>query len=188
MSLSTFERRKEAPLHYQARADNARLCAFLLYHQKGDSTHYRDSIGYGGTPEIGFYEGYLREAGVALELIVKAVITVSNRKFKLEGKTTTGMPKHHRLPELWSNAKLPNLLDPDKLRLRAFQEVLEWSGRYPTPKKEEIWDRDIQETMPPAMGTSILIRNSVSLGWEDFDRLYQISSDRFGTHIKSSYR
>lgn len=189
MHMSTFEWRKEAPFHYLAKADNARACAFRLSHHKNDNTDYPKACGYHGTPEIGFYEGYLREAAIALELIIKAVINISNENLRRQGKETTGMPKHHRLPELWLNANLPRLSELDTLRLRTFQEILEWSGRYPTPRNEEIWHRDSEETMPPPIDPTsrFKIRKPISLGWDEFERLYGIAATKFSEiHNKNS--
>jgi hypothetical protein len=177
---STFHWRKEAPLHFWAKADNARACTYRLYHHAHESIDYKKVCGYNGDPSIGFHEGYLREAAVSLELIIKAVISTLNEKSKRNGKVTYGIPKNHALPELWRIAKLPKLNKHNQLRLRNFQAILEWLGRYPTPKDEKQWIKDIKECTPvPTRKNGLNIIQPLSLGWTEFDRLYCIAISRF---------
>ena len=68
---STFEWRRIAPLHFWAKADNARLSAATLWHLCEDDVAVRaviGEVGYRGTPAIAYEEAFWREAAVALEL------------------------------------------------------------------------------------------------------------------------
>ena len=76
MRDTLLDLRRRAPLHFEAKADNARFIAYLLgaaltgeIFDKAKTT-----LPYGGTPRIAAQEAFAREAAIALELIVKAVI------------------------------------------------------------------------------------------------------------------
>ena len=139
MLKSTFEWRERAPLHFLARAENAKFCAYTLFHITEETRqNLKNEARYCGTTDIGLYEGYLREACLSVELILKAIIAL---RIEIEN-SDFGIPKNHIIPKLWAEAKLPKLDKPDQLRLRIFQEILEWSGRYATPKTEEKFLKD----------------------------------------------
>jgi hypothetical protein len=74
--FSIHELRRRAPLHFMAKADNARFVAYVL--NQGLSAECTSRIkaaaNYGGTPQVAMFEAFRREAAIALELIVKAVI------------------------------------------------------------------------------------------------------------------
>lgn len=73
--ISIYERRRRAPLHFLAKADNARFSAFLLWRLKDDD--HRDHLveaQYSGTSFIALNEAFRREAALALELIIKSLI------------------------------------------------------------------------------------------------------------------
>jgi hypothetical protein len=76
-ALSVHEKRRRAPLHFWAKAENARLVAYVLWLKDDPSERLSEAAsncGYRGTPSIAAHEGFLRESALALELIVKAVI------------------------------------------------------------------------------------------------------------------
>lgn len=175
---STFKWRERAPFHFLAKADNARFCAYTLSHlSKKIQQDLKEPAEYGGATNIGLGEGYLREACLSIELILKAIIALRR---EIEN-SDIGIPKHHVVPKLWAEAKLPKLDTLDQLRLRQFQEVLEWSGRYATPKTEEQFLKDSEETMPPPIDpdSKLKMYKPISLGWEHYDRIYYIAAKRF---------
>jgi hypothetical protein len=69
--LSIHEMRRRAPLHFSAKADNARFAAYVLW-TMGPEARRRcaEQIGYDGL----LSEAFFREASLALELMIKAVI------------------------------------------------------------------------------------------------------------------
>jgi hypothetical protein len=72
---SIHELRRRSPLHFLARADNARFTAYVLWNlDQAAGTRCAGQIGYHGTPEIAAREAFSREAALSLELIIKAVI------------------------------------------------------------------------------------------------------------------
>lgn len=78
--LSIHEIRRRAPLHYLAKANNARFAAYILSRDLPGVSLAKEATeaGYHGTPNIALHEAFRREAAIALELIVKAVIAEKN--------------------------------------------------------------------------------------------------------------
>jgi hypothetical protein len=108
---STFEWRRIAPLHFWAKADNARLAAAALWHLSENDAPVRaivDVVGYGGSSDIAYEEAFWREAAIAVELIVKAVIA-QQMTMRRADPATEGVPATHDLPTLWVQAGLPKL-------------------------------------------------------------------------------
>ena len=178
---SYFERRSKAPLHWFKRANNARYSAFVLWKVFEDEEIIKrlaEECHYGDSPSVALDEAFLREAAVAIELIVKAVIACK----KLD------IPNIHNLPILWEKAELPKLNKDDQLHLHYLKSVLVWSGRYPTPKKEADWHNEQRERdaiLPsPTYSGLKLSRGNMCL-WPDLDRIYQIASDNFFEAYKS---
>jgi hypothetical protein len=70
---------------------------------------------YGGDPSIALSEAFQREASITLELITKAVI--AQRLEVGEDLGVTKVPASYNVPQLWSQAKLPELPRDDYGRL-----------------------------------------------------------------------
>ena len=163
------------PLHYRAKADNARFAAYLLSQLSPADwlPAAAAEVGYHGTAAIALKEAFSREAALALELIVKAVIAL-----KIERGTA---PKHvdrvrpiHDVPKLLVDAELPPPSNNDQLRLLIVKQLLIWSSRYAAPKKDTDTLRDIKDVdafFPPGLH----VRRYPPLDWQNFDRLYQIA-------------
>ena len=164
----TYKHRKYAPLHWSARANNARVVAEFLWN------------GRDGADSIALYEGYQREAAVALELIIKAVIVAL---IDAKQASSQGLEETHDLPKLWRKAKLPALSREDQCRLAYFKSVLTWLGRYPTPRTAERWQKDIEEreSVEPVkrLGDTPIVRRQVACGFGEFAALYQQALDSF---------
>jgi hypothetical protein len=80
---------------------------------------------------------------------------------------------------LWRDAGLQALSREDRYRLLVFKSVLVWSGRYPTPKSPKAWEAennafDALED-PPVEPGKFIFRKPITIGWSEFDRLYQIA-------------
>jgi hypothetical protein len=116
--LSTHEVRRRAPLHYEAKADNARFVAYLLDQALSADCISQVKVGanYGGTPQVALYEAFRREAALALELIVKAVIAQRIEAENASRYVVSVRPVHD-LPKLWQEASLPTLSNEDQRRL-----------------------------------------------------------------------
>ena len=80
MILQTlFKERQCAPLHFEAKARNARFSAYCLHKLQQDDLEIElydltEHIDYSGTYSIALNESYRRESAIAMELILKAVI------------------------------------------------------------------------------------------------------------------
>ncbi|MDI3561295.1 hypothetical protein [Bradyrhizobium sp. Arg816] len=161
----SYESRRRAPLHFEARASNALYCARVLSE----------------TPTPGTYEGFAREASLALELIVKAVIAQRLEVGEDLGDITR-VPANHNVPQLWASAKLPQLASDDYGRLVRARVNLMWAGRYPAPNKDEHGDRDEADLWEHAyarLPNLSLFRKPVSFGYEDVRRIHSIARECF---------
>ena len=122
-----YDMRRNAFDHYHARAENARACAWVLANA-GESVSLQTVPGYSGSTSIAWYEGFLREASLAIELLLKAAICL-----RIEaGARPPSVPMIHDIPKLWLDAGLKRSPDA-KVRhhLERFRVALEWSGCYP---------------------------------------------------------
>ena len=167
---SIWDMRRKAPFHFLAKADNARMSAYVLSHSD------RNSVGdlaataeYGGDCGIALGEGFRREASISLELILKAILCVK----------TKGTPSNiHDVYELWSRAGLPELSDDDYYRLAVMTEILYWSGRYAAPNSDKNMIKP-SERFKKHQKSKPLGRLKVSaapcLGWDQFDAIYKIA-------------
>jgi hypothetical protein len=183
--ISIHERRRRAPLAYWAEADNARFAAYLLSREMpaGYLPEAAAHVSYYGTPSIAIGEAFMREAALAIELIVKATIA---------GKIERGeAPKHvvrvrpvHDVPTLWTDAGLPALSQDDRRRLLLVKSLLTWSGRYAAPKKDEDVYKEREEDEAIMTGgkprSGLRLVRHVAFDWDNFDRLYQIVLQEFG--------
>jgi hypothetical protein len=92
---------------------------------------------------------------------------------------TEGVPATHDIPKLWAEAGLPGLPREDRYRLLICKSVLLWSGRYQTPKSPKAWEAENKAfdalEDPPAKPGKVIFREPITIGWPEFDRLYQIA-------------
>jgi hypothetical protein len=162
-------------------AAKARFAAYVLWRMRDDPSHLefaRECDHAIGDTSQGIYEAFGRESAIALELIVKAVIA---RKLRERGAdpATEGLPAIHDLPELWKMAGLPILKGDDLYRLQLVKSVLQWAGRYPTPRNVKVWEDETKEFTalndPSQDEAKIKFRKPITISWEDFDRLYQVA-------------
>ena len=171
---SIWEKRRKAPFHFYAKASNARMSAYILSHIRENSyADLKSEAGYGGDPAIALREGFLREASIALELILKAILCL---------KKNEAPRAIHDVYELWSEADLPKLSEEDSYRLAHMTQLLYWSGRYAAPKT----DRDLSrsyERIDKHQKTEQLgkytVHRTTKLGWEEFDVIYQTAHRHF---------
>jgi hypothetical protein len=121
-----LEMRRKAPLHFFAKADNARFVAYALW--RGISAECLSLAatcsGYGGTPFVATGEAFNRESALALELIIKAVIA---QKIEIGGGPKA-VPAVHDVPVLWVKAGFPALSVDDRRRLLRVKSRLIWSA------------------------------------------------------------
>lgn len=85
------------------------------------------------SPSISYYFN----AGLSLELILKAIATAKGISFE----------KNHNLNSLYTLTDI-ELTEDQKCTLELLSEIIIWSGRYPVPKSEGVWDNyhdNIQE-------------------------------------------
>ena len=75
----------------------------------GEYTHVvMNSIAYGGSPSVAYGEAFRREAAIALELIIKAVIA-QRMTMRCADPAIESVPATHDLPTLWGQAGLTKL-------------------------------------------------------------------------------
>lgn len=166
--------RRRAPLHFWARANNARMSAFVLW--KADRNAIgalAEEIGYSGATGIAVSESFDREASLAMELILKANMCI------LTGKAPEAS---HDVYALWGKAKLPSLDDDDLWRLAKMTETLYWSGRYAAPlsAKKNTQNRDrLERHRRSSRKGGLNIIKPTPFGWEEFDALYGVACHQF---------
>ncbi|WP_157179667.1 hypothetical protein [Rhizobium sp. CF142] len=181
--ISRLEMSRRAPLHFWAKADNARMAARYLWDAtEAAMADAAKSIGYNSSTTTAAFEAFRRESSLALELIIKAVIA---RRIEqgMAMDHVTKVRATHDLPKLWKDAQLPELEQLDKLHLLQSGIALHWAGRYAAPLKDEIYERDMNaveellEIVPEMKG--IKLRRTQPMVWDRFDKIYTIASDSF---------
>lgn len=169
--------RRLAPLHFEARAANARFAAWKLWKLSDgkDTDEGKQTIGYTGSGSVALAEAWRRERSLALELIVKAVYA-QRQEFEAQPKVVRAT---HDVLALWGEAGLPKLSQDDKLRLAVTYQLLQWAGRYAAPRagsdgQNALIDRYL--TKHHISGTLYFTRMP-PFDWDEFDSLYQRASD-----------
>jgi hypothetical protein len=181
---STYEMRRRAPLHYQARADNARFAAFLLANaSEAEVAKAKEASGYGGTPSIGLYEAFRREAALAVELMLKAIVALRIER-GISTRGLTKLPLTHDVQALWRDAELPPLSKERRLELLFLKQVLTWAGRYPAPVSDKAAFHEENEIEAargddPPSSDGFRLRKLRVFGWEEFADLYEIVATEF---------
>ncbi|MFG1441789.1 hypothetical protein V5F43_01495 [Xanthobacter agilis] len=182
--LSTDEMRRRAPFHYWQRADNARFAARILSTRPEQiSATEAAPVDYDGAPSIALLEAFQREASIALELVVKAVIA-QQIELGVAQDHVTKVRHTHDVPALWRDAKLPSLTGQDPGRLLLVKTTLMWSGRYPAPKTDKEGAKDYAAIaeyyeVVATFGGGQSVKRPFSFEWDDFDRIFCIARDAF---------
>ncbi len=165
--------RRLAPLHFEARAANARFAAWTLWKLSdgADPDEGKKAIGYTGSGSVALAEAWRRERSLALELIVKAVYA-QRQEFEAQPRVVRAT---HDVLALWGEAGLPKLNQDDKLRLAVTYQLLQWAGRYAAPRagsdgQSALIDRYL--TKHHISGT-LYFNRMPPFGWDEFDSLYQ---------------
>jgi hypothetical protein len=176
-------------MHFLAKADNARFAAYCIWmtRQRDNEVAARETQ-YNGNPQIALSESFRREASVALELIIKAVIA-QRIECKISKPNVPSIRLTHDLVELWEDASLPRLPRADKHRLLIAKIILYWAARYPAPKRDRDYYRE-QEAIerlqePKPLGKMRIIKPR-SFDWNDVERIYQIAHESFWA-IRGAY-
>jgi hypothetical protein len=178
--ISIHEMRRRAPLHFSAKADNARFAAYVLWTMDPEARRRcAEQIGYDGL----LSEAFFREASLALELMIKAVIA-QRIELGMAMDHVTKVKASHDLVLLWADAELPVLSPDDLHRLMLARRNLFWSGRYAAPLRDEDFEKEREEMAPleniPIDPTGRLkARKLRSFVWDDFDRIYQVAATSF---------
>ena len=181
-AISIHEMRRKAPLHFLAKADNARFAAYVVHSLGNDAAiRFASDIDYGGTPSVGLYVSFLREAAIALELIVKAVIA-QRIESGVSKATVTKVRATHDLLALWEDAGLQTLQKNDLSVLLDAKRVLYWSGRYAAPKsdKDSIKEEETEDSVVGRRtGGTLADLASATLHWDAFSRIYLMAATEF---------
>ncbi|MFO1099566.1 MAG: hypothetical protein U1E81_15210 [Xanthobacteraceae bacterium] len=180
--ISIHEMRRRAPLHYEVKADNARFSAYLLWKMSNDDNQkLAAELGYAGTPRGALIEAFRREAAIALELMIKAVIAQRIESGIAKANIDKVKPTHN-LPKLWNDASLPELDSDGKRTLLIAKRVLFWSGRYAAPKRDSDFIKDQAEfdqlKSEPSSAQNDLLRFGL-FNWSDIDKVYRVAAGSF---------
>jgi len=180
--LSSHEMRRRAPGHYAAKGYNAWFGAYVLWHLSDDTLEKAAEDRYGGNPRIAIGEAYRREASLALELILKAVIAC-----KIQRRTAPAhvkrVPQTHEVLRLWRDAALPTPSPDDATRLFDAGRTLIWTGKYGAPRTDEAGMKEHEEAerLRRVQQKSQKMAGSrgwwhTPLDWDSFDRLFHVAS------------
>lgn len=178
--VSIHEMRRKAPLHFLAKADNARFAVYVMHSLGGEAAiRFAGDIEYGGTPSVALHEAFSREAALALELITKAVIA---QRIESGTSEVTKVRATHDLLSLWADAGLPKLQEDDLRVLLDAKRVLYWAGRYAAPKTDEDLKKEEEAediVVNRRTGGSLADMANIKLNWDAFSRVYLIAATEF---------
>ena len=90
---------------------------------------YKAAILLNGSSESNHSIAYYNNAGLSIELLLKAIILSKSKRFAT----------NHNLVQLSKDSGV-NLTEDQECTLELLTEIIIWSGRYPIPKKEGQWD------------------------------------------------
>lgn len=157
------------PTIWSGMAQERRFAAYVVSHLKVEQIKDLAQVaGFRSSePKWSLDLSFYREAGQALELILKAVLAKQVRT-----KKRKKMIFSHDLIELWSEAGLADLDPEDMKRLRLFSRAVFWFGRYPTAKNSKVAQSENAALLNPPEDVS-------SLDWDDFDRFFNRVNEHF---------
>ncbi|WP_370213441.1 hypothetical protein [Roseovarius sp.] len=175
MQASIWDRRRKAPFHFLAKSENARMSAYLLSNLATPTAEQlATEAGYKGNINVVLGEAFKREASIALELILKAILCI---------KARSAPTPSHDVYKLWQLAGLPKLTDEDYIRLIEMTEILYWAGRYAAPTKDKHLEKARAQRKAHAPTSDkkngITIKPLIRLGWDEFAAIYEIASGYF---------
>lgn len=182
MTDTLLELRRRAPLHFWAKAENARFVAATLWNSKGGlrpSGAARPE--YCGDPAIALNEAFLREASIALELIIKAVIA-QQIEYGPDEVRSNIVKYTHAITDLWREAELPKLTRESLYRLMLAQRILFWAGRYAAPKTDAAYaeEQNKLDGIVARNGSGPLgVSRRITLDWQGFDELFLLAATTF---------
>ncbi|MCH4196499.1 MAG: HEPN domain-containing protein [Serratia liquefaciens] len=165
------------PNHWFSRASDLRASAHVLWLSM-ESKDLQQRMGYGGgfSLEVACSPVYHMLCGLALELILKAVIVQQSGK----------VPEVHDLNHLVSLAGI-SVNTRRKELLKFYTAAIVWTGRYPVParcdddKLKKYWELASNVLTEPAKGFGALKarrRNGAS-DWDDFQAIYGEFMEKF---------
>jgi hypothetical protein len=116
--------------------------------------------------------------GMALEAIIKAVLTLKKRRVTNQGKLEKALKKHS-LSEFFGQAGI-RLSTGERDQLNMFKKYVEWGGRYPVPTDDH---RLCQERFADGSRPGHRVTNKT---WDDFEALFGKAKDKFHVLISQS--
>lgn len=137
---STYERRGSANLWWYNKASDFRgAVAAIEYITNNNPDSVRDlcNLSDGYDFRVALIGPFLLNAGLSLELLLKAIIVLN-----LKGDFKR-LPPTHNLLKLAEVANIAPLLTSDqKATLAVFSEAVFWEGKYPVPKGEDEYSKN----------------------------------------------
>ncbi|MDM3452601.1 MULTISPECIES: hypothetical protein [Enterobacteriaceae] len=163
---------RKHPNHWFNRASDLKASAHVLWLTM-QSDSLQKEMGYGGgfSLKVACHPVYEMLCGLALELILKAVIVQKNKL----------VPNSHNLNHLASMADIKiNKTTADLLKF--YTEVIIWSGRYPVPRDcddEKLTDywKLVSNTLTERVGkvgTLQIRRSNGASNWDNFNEIYNL--------------
>lgn len=171
--LSVYWHNKASDLHGSAGALWASMHA-----PDASTTAERVGLGYGFSFEAACFPVYTMLCGMALELLLKAIVVADGREPKQNS---------HNLADLWLDAGVPLSSDKSGL-LGTLSEAIIWYGRYPVPKRPEHFNelatlqREHLYSKVPIGKTLNMLRPNGSLHWDAFNELWSLASEAYQNH------
>jgi HEPN domain-containing protein len=130
-------------------------------------------------PQLEINAAYYFNAGLSLELALKSIIIAKSKPF---GKT-------HTLIDLSKDAGIRVSKDQE-CTLELLSEIIIWSGRYPTPTREEYWDNYYDKILEKHMirqqigNTGSLLKNESRFPTHrNYQALWKICKNEF-SHLQ----
>lgn len=165
------------PNHWFNRASDLRASAHVLWLSM-ESKDLQQRMGYGGgfSLEVACSPVYHMLCGLALELILKAVIVQQSGK----------VPEVHDLNHLVSLAGI-SVNTRRKELLKFYTAAIVWTGRYPVParcdddKLKKYWELASNVLTEPAKGFGALKvrRRNAASDWDNFQAIYGEFMEKF---------
>ncbi|HCL6751420.1 TPA: hypothetical protein ACNUZQ_002987 [Citrobacter braakii] len=168
---------RKHPNHWFNQASNLRASAHVLWLTM-QSNSLQKEMGYDGgfSLKVACYPVYEMLCGLALELILKAVIVQKNKP----------VPNSHNLNHL---ASIADIKISKKIvgLLNFYTEVIVWSGRYPIPrncddeKLTNYWELVSNTLTEPVenVGTLQIRRGNGASDWDNFNEIFTLVMNDF---------
>lgn len=173
-SIPSLVEQRSHPNHWYNRASDLHASAGALWYamEHGEKAIPQQlGLQAGFSMSVACRPVYLMLSGLALELIMKAVLVLRGAPLK--------QLETHSLRKL-AEAIGPRPSNEEETLLRFYESFLVWAGRYPIPKgvtEEKLANHysltsDVLMAPAPEMGSTLFYRASGRTDWDEFSKLW----------------